>query len=640
MRDGGVTAARLATILGTLFGLQALRAFFPLLLYVLKDRYGLSSISLGGIGIAVFALAFVVPRVVRGPGGLFRAFVALLAARGALQFWTGDPAVSLGLAAVGVVAFFAFLAARGPGRAVGFLVGALLDVSLHAAFGTRDLHWGGSLSSFVAGALIGTAILVARACRRDRSTHEASAPALGVLAWGPFLFLQLELLGNVARFSARTALPTCFSGVSVAAGFVLAATLGPHVARARMSNHAAFPWIAATCLGLSVLRAETTGLLAAPLLWIAQVTAALLLIRALDARDFAAKQGDTRAYEASAVDSGPRAAAMGAGSVLLIVLLFLHYAGYDLRIPFDRTAGKLVAVAALLVAALPRRTGAVEAQAFAPRGWFAAACVAIALLPLLRGVPTSRPSPRDEGGVPASRPSRDEGVAVVVTFNLHAAFDERGGWAFDRMMRELGAQRPDVAALQEVSRGWVVNGSADLYELARERLGLTGAYGPSVTTDWGNAVFVRGEIARVSTSPLPPRDLALTRAVTVVERAPEGGYPLRVVATHLHYRTGDDAIRDLQARAIATVSASPDAVLLGDFNAQPESECFAILRAAGWIDAAGTPESAARAPTFPAAQPVRRIDTIFVGDPSRVLSCEVAPSWGSDHRAVIARLRR
>ena len=605
---GPRATSRLATILATLFGLQVLRAFFPLLLYVLKDRYGLSSIALGEVGIAVFATGFVVPRLVNRR----HAFVALLAARGALQLWTGDPAVSLALAASAVVAFLAFLAAPGPDRAVGFLVGALLDVSLHAAFGTRDLHWGGSTANFVAGALVGVGIVV---LLRDRSAIEEPGPALGLLAWGPILFLQLELLGNVARLSARTALPTCLSGVMIAAGFAVAATLGLPLARARGLPRFALPLLAGACSVAAVLNAETTGGLAAPLLWIAQLAAAVLLIRALDVRE-------------GHPSHGIRAASMGMGSLLLIVLLFLRYARYDLPIPLSPFAGKLVAVAVLFVAALSRRA-ADDISGSPMRGWAAAACMALALLPLVRGVPKSPPPPM-----------RGDGTAVVVSFNLHAGFDERGGWAFDRMIRSLREQGPDVAALQEVSRGWVINGCADLYELSREKLGLTATYGPTVTTDWGSAVFVRGTIARAATSPLPPPDLNLSRALTVVERGEADVFPRRILATHLHHRTEDDVIRDLQARAIAdSYPVSADAVLLGDFNAQPRSRCFSILRDAGWSDAAGTPEEASAAATFPAARPVRRIDTIFVGDASRVVSCEVAPGWGSDHRAVIVRLR-
>jgi endonuclease/exonuclease/phosphatase family metal-dependent hydrolase len=250
----------------------------------------------------------------------------------------------------------------------------------------------------------------------------------------------------------------------------------------------------------------------------------------------------------------------------------------------------------------------------------------LVLLPAARGLPAADPPPRDKD------------ATVVISFNVHAGFDELGGWAFDRMLTELRAAGPDVAALQEVSRGWVVNGCADLYELARESLGMHGVHGPSVLTDWGSAVFTREGIGPARTTPLPPPNLTLSRAVTTVERAIPGASPRRIHATHLHHREADPSIREAQARALVEMlSVTGDAVLLGDFNALPESEAMRILRGAGWEDAAGPPEVARFAPTYPPTDPARLLAAILPGDPSRLLRWVVAPPWGTDHGAVIAR---
>jgi endonuclease/exonuclease/phosphatase (EEP) superfamily protein YafD len=76
------------------------------------------------------------------------------------------------------------------------------------------------------------------------------------------------------------------------------------------------------------------------------------------------------------------------------------------------------------------------------------------------------------------------------------------------------------------------------------------------------------------------------------------------------------------------------ALLLGDFNALPDSECLEVLRVGGWRDVArGEGDGGA---TFPSAAPERRIDTILYRGSLRLESAEVAPPWGSDHRAVVA----
>lgn len=599
----------LARALAVTLGLQTLRAFFPLLLYVLKDRFGQPSTLLGLEAVLLFATGFLVPRLVRTPRGVATAILVLAGLRGALQAWKGDPAVSLAIAAAGVPVFLAVLAARSAQAAPAFLAGAVLDVAIHAAAGTRDLHWGGGAAEPAAGVLIGTALGLGWAMRRAASGEGDSAGSrAGAFAWGPLVLLQLEILGNVARASARTGMPTATSGACVAGGLALALALVGHRRIAPLLR----PWgIAAAALVLLILvPVPVTGPAAAAALLAVQLAAGIVL-------------AGTQLPPARPVPALGRELAFGSGSVALVLLLFLHYAGYDLPLPLAAPEVWRLAAVLLVVGALALRADRPPPPLRHARP-IALAGLLVAAVPLLRGVPR------------APVPVPDPDGAVVVTFNLHAGFDERGGFAFDRMMTALREARPDVVALQEVSRGWVINGCADLFELARERLGFEGTAGPSIRSDWGNAVLARAPVLTVRTVALPP-PMHLARAATRVELAASRG-PRVVIATHLHHRTEDDAIRDTQAAALAErFQASADAVLLGDFNALPESVTFAVLRSAGWLDSAGEPEEAGRAPTYPARDPVRRIDTILVGDRGHVAACEVCPPWGSDHCAV--RLR-
>ncbi len=600
--------ARFALALGVVLGLQMLRAFFPLLLYVLKDRAGQPSPLLGLEAVLLFATGFVVPRLARRAHGFALALLALGGLRAALQLWSGDPAVSLAIAAAAVPAFLVLLAAPAADRAGGILLGAAIDAGIHAAAGTRDLHWSSGGADLAAGFLAGGAIAFAWALLRGRGGSDAAPVPPGfaaAFAAGPFLLLQLELLGNVARASARTGAVTAISGACVTAGLAVAFLLAPRLARAWPGIA---PRLVAAAILVALARMAWSGVAGVAALAIAQMAAGFLLAHAM--------------APATATRRGADAAS-GLGAVLLIVLLFLHYAGYDLPLPFSGPAVWQAAAALFALAALAPAGAAPVSPAppVRPLAWVALAAVA---LPVARGTPR------------APAPPADPVDPVVITFNLHAGFDERGGWAFDRMMDGLRAARPDVVALQEVSRGWLINGAADLFELSRERLGLHGVPGPTVRNDWGSAVFSRRTILSAETAPLPP-PMNLSRAVTRAELEPGRG-PRVVVATHLHHREGDPAVREQQAAALtARFPASPDAVLLGDFNALPESGAFAVLRAAGWTDAAGDPGEARDAPTYPSRDPVRRIDTILVGDAARVAGVEVAPPWGSDHRAVILR---
>lgn len=606
-------------VLGSVLGLQSLRAFLPLLVYVLRDRFGYSTVALGGIGFALFGAAFLFPSAARRARGrlLPVAALVLVAGRAGLQFWTGDPVGSLVFAAIGVLALPMLLAGaaahegRGPAPAIALLLGALLDTAIHGAAGTRDLHWGGAVSGGVAIVLLAAAAIAAG--RMLRAPAPAPARAGGWIAWGLYLLLHAELLGNVARFSSRTGLPTALSGTLVALGLAAAVVLGDVVARRHGGRMVAVT--AAIALAAAIAGSGTTGRVAWPLLVLAQAGAALLLVRATAA---CPPRTDRAAGPGAAAT-----AAFGAGFLLFLVGLFAHYAGYDLPLPGSRTSVALSVAAILFAAALPARAPA-DAPARPPRG-LAAGAATLALLPLLHGVPRLAPPP----------PPTD--LPRIVSFNLHNGFDERGAFAFDRMIASLREAEPDVVALQEVSRGWVINGSADLYELARERLGLFGAPAPSVATDWGNAVFARQPVTFVGTTPLPP-DLPLPRAVTEVRLPLADGRTLSVFATHYHHLESDPGVRAVQSRFLAgTLHPGRDAVLLGDFNAETASECMTILRDAGWKDAAEGPRAneAGSLDTFPAAAPARRIDTILYRDGLVATDTRVAPPWGSDHRAVV-----
>jgi endonuclease/exonuclease/phosphatase family metal-dependent hydrolase len=209
------------------------------------------------------------------------------------------------------------------------------------------------------------------------------------------------------------------------------------------------------------------------------------------------------------------------------------------------------------------------------------------------------------------------------------------------MMNGLRDSEADVIALQEVSRGWVINGSMDLYELARESLDMAGVAGASVATDWGNAVLSRAPIESAITRPLPPIDLPLPRAFTDTRITRQDGGAVRVLATHYHHVASDADVREEHSRFLARELSDPDAwILLGDFNARSGSPCLATLIGAGWIDVASAAGEAA-APalaTYPARAPIRRIDTILHGPGLTLRDARVAPEWGSDHRAVVADL--
>lgn len=587
--------------LATMFGLQALRAFFPSLVYVLRDRAGLSSLQLGGVALLLFATTFFIPRILdRRRNATVTCVFGLVGARLALQFWPGDPIGTLVLAAMGTLAFFAFLAAFTCHRRVApVLVGAAADASLFALFGTRDLAWGGIGASIVTVGL--AAALIATTRGDPEKPAEDAAGSAGLFAWGPYFALHLEVLGNVARASAHANLSTPAAGAWVTAGLLLGALLSSHVPRRGFWAGAPAVLLAAVFLLRGLSTTTAFGPLTIPFLWVTQsaATAALAIAN----------------FSGSSTRPRTRSAAFGWGSIAFLGLLFAHYAGYAIAFPWSRREVFLTGGLLLLAAAGLRRsrTGSTEPKR-ARAEWVLVGLVAV---PLLRPVafPSTRAAVREREGF------------RVVSFNLHNGFDERGGWAFDEMMRHLSDEGADAIALQEVSRGWIMNGGADLYELARHTLGLEGAFGASVGGDWGNAIFAH-QLSGEAEAALPPGGVALPRAAISADVG-----PVRFVATHFHHLSGGADVRSVEATALvdfANQANEEPVVVAGDFNAVPAEECFRILERAGWTNAG----AADATPTYPSREPTRRIDTILGKGNLEVRSHRVNEPWGSDHRSV------
>jgi endonuclease/exonuclease/phosphatase family metal-dependent hydrolase len=110
-----------------------------------------------------------------------------------------------------------------------------------------------------------------------------------------------------------------------------------------------------------------------------------------------------------------------------------------------------------------------------------------------------------------------------------------------------------------------------------------------------------------------------------------------VFNTHLDYR-GDPSVRRQQViESVAIIGAEDAPVLLfGDLNAGPAAPELQALRERlndAWPDTLGAGF------TYPAMNPVRRIDYVLTSRHFRVLSAQVPDTKASDHRPVIVDLQ-
>ena len=346
----------------------------------------------------------------------------------------------------------------------------------------------------------------------------------------------------------------------------------------------------------------------------------------------------------------PRRLTWAHGVTILVfgLLLFTHGAALDVRMPMS--TDRLFAVAAALLGLAAFGAGGVLHEHSPPerRGWrpwqaaglvFALPALAAAWMPA-EGMP-SKVVAGGELPSAASLTSADRSIESlrVMTYNLHCGVDPRGDLGLEAMASAIEAEDPHIVALQEVSRGWTVNGSLDMVGWLAERLGMQFAFAGTADPLWGNAVLSRLPILSAHPLELPSEELKLKRGSLDVTVGLGGGASLRLLATHFHHRSDGSEVRQRQAATLLEQwNGSARTVILGDLNARPETPEISALRAARLVDAF---ERAGTGPglTYSSGGPSKRIDYIWLSPDLEVVRAAVPATLASDHLPVLAELR-
>ncbi len=259
----------------------------------------------------------------------------------------------------------------------------------------------------------------------------------------------------------------------------------------------------------------------------------------------------------------------------------------------------------------------------------------------------------------------------ILTLNI---WNRLGPWE-ERLIaiREtLKAEAPDIIGLQEVITT-PLGDALDQGKAIAAGLGYEVAFGRSHGEgfSFGNAVLSRWPILRSEVHALPGGEETEPRTLLCTEiDAPVGR--LSFFVTHLAWRFHEGAVRQAQAVSIAEKVASfrpvgtPPAVLVGDFNAEPDADEIRYLKGltalgrprcvyfedAFGVAGEGPSATFSRRNPFAATlrEPDRRIDYVFVqrsnddprGEPLSAQVCFDKPVGGTfptDHFGVLANLR-
>jgi endonuclease/exonuclease/phosphatase family metal-dependent hydrolase len=630
--------------LTVLAGLQLLRLMVTTVVSVYRDRLGAPLISLALFAFVVVGLGFLAAPAARllgrgralvvGAAGVALVRLVVQLVPEAFARWL--------LAPLGVVLFLWFvplwLVRDGRGFGLALLVGLAADTALAGLGGGWGYAWSITPWTVAVAVALAGAALGALASLPDPPLGPGSgergrrlAAVVPLAGIGPALFPHALVWQNLGWQAVLGGRSPAQAFLLVMVGNLAALAAGTATALAREVR---WPVAGTALAGLAVaVGLGETATAAAGVLGQA-ATAVLLVIIVRRA---------TEPAPGRAAGLGAVAAAWAAGMGLFVLLVFAYYAAYDVALPAGN--GLLPALAAALAglaAVLAMGGGGLRDQAAAARpSWRdlipVGIGVALLVVPLLSWVAAPGPVAAAPGpGV--GRPVR------VMSYNLHFGFDVSGWSDLEGVARAIEASGAEVVGLQEVSRGWYVNGATDMLAWLQRRLRMPYArFAGASDAVWGNAVLSRFPIVADEVVRLPREGVPLRRNALRVELDLGGGRRLRVVVTHLHHVEGPDGARVRLAqlpRVLELAAGRPATVLMGDFNAEPGSAEAALLRAAGLRDGftagGGGPADAL---TWPADRPDRRIDYIWLSGDLAATGFVATTGTASDHRGIAVTVR-
>ena len=611
-------------------GIEMLRLFMSSLLFYLREAREVSTVGVGGVAFLCFLTMILAPLLARGirPMGLLQLSAAgLWAVRIVIQF-VELASVDFALSIAGTILFLWAIPAStslvsggkridGGTWLLGLLVGVALDTAIKGGYGTVDLSWQNNWGAdivvvLLAGALTGSAKIISM-----RNTGEEAQPpgyrgSLLLLALGPFLFLEMLYFQNIGQQTALIG----WDQPGVLSLIVASNLVGLALAAIVMGLQRSLALVlipAATILLVVGMLAEQTGALAATVMPVGHLLLVLLLA-SLASRNGPDIQGGrfTSVTLFSVV-----------GMMIFLGAGFLYYAAYDISVGVSQRATILAAVALVGVIVWAGSWVKTVERPRAPFIWAGRVTALMMLAPII--LTFSWAEPEFEAG---------EGLPIrVMAYNIHQGFGTDGGFALEEIAKVIEAENPDIIALQEVSGGWLVDGSVDILTWMSQRLDMNYAWGPAADSVWGNAVFSRYPILLSENHEMPNNDdLSLDRALLWVEIDIGDEEPLRVIATHFHAGRDEGTHRIPQSEAIIQQwGGSSRTILLGDLNGRPGDPEITMFEEAGLLDSFADSGTTGDGFTSPSDGPHQRIDYVWTSADLESTAYSSTRSQASDH---------
>ena len=230
----------------------------------------------------------------------------------------------------------------------------------------------------------------------------------------------------------------------------------------------------------------------------------------------------------------------------------------------------------------------------------------------------------------------------VMSYNIHHGEGLDKKLDLERIARVILDAKADLVGLQEVDRGVERTQKRDLPAELAKLTGLRVYFENNHTYqggEYGNAILTRFPIKRAKNTHYrmirPGEQRGVLQLVLDVQ-----GREVLFLDTHIDFRP-DDTERLMNVEELKALVASAGqmpVVLVGDFNATPDSRTIALIR--GFMTDTWTVVGQGEGLSIPVRKPAKRIDYVWITkDSVEPLRMEVLRSEASDHLPILAELR-
>jgi endonuclease/exonuclease/phosphatase family metal-dependent hydrolase len=229
----------------------------------------------------------------------------------------------------------------------------------------------------------------------------------------------------------------------------------------------------------------------------------------------------------------------------------------------------------------------------------------------------------------------------VMSYNIHVGVGMDKKLDLQRIADLINREQPDLVGLQEVDRGVKRTEEKDeIAELAKlTRMDFS--FAPNLDYQggqYGVAILSRHLIQKADHQKYENKREAERRGMLRVEVEIDGR-KVNFVTTHLDYQFEDGRLFETEQLLRLLGGVTGPLIISGDFNDEPAGSAYKLMRATfedAWLQS----KAKGQGLTFPANQPVKRIDYIFTrtSDRIRVKKSWVVSSLASDHLPLMAEI--